>query len=250
MIKLISTNIRFKNEFDGLNHWDRRKLLLQEKIEKYDPLIIGTQEGREPQLRELENLIKYNLSDLNRRWISERMYPCLFFNKLFPLISGDFWLSQTPDKAGSKSFGSMFPRLCTWGKFFYEDYIYVFNVHLDHIKDSTREEQARVIRDQIRKINWDNKPFILMGDFNSSPNSKVYSFLRYTLNLIDPWIELNQAEEGSFHMFKGDNHNGSRIDWILHSKHFRPHAIKFLKYEDKGVFISDHYPVYCELSLK
>ena len=60
MIKLISTNIRFKNEFDGLNHWDLRKLLLQEKIEKYDPLIIGTQEGREPQLRELENLIKYN----------------------------------------------------------------------------------------------------------------------------------------------------------------------------------------------
>jgi endonuclease/exonuclease/phosphatase family metal-dependent hydrolase len=250
MIKLISSNLRFKNDFDGIHHWDKRKYLLRDKISDYDPCFVGTQEGREPQLRELEQLINFNLSDLNRQWLKERMYPCLYWKKLRPIISGDFWLSNTPDKPGSKSFDSMFPRLCTWIKVFKNDFFYVFNVHLDHIKSYTREEQARVIRDQIRRINWDNRPIILMGDFNSAPNSRVYNFLKSTLNLVDPWVELNQAEEGSFHMFKGDEHNGARIDWILHTKHFRPHAVKLLKYQFNGIYLSDHYPVYCELTLK
>jgi endonuclease/exonuclease/phosphatase family metal-dependent hydrolase len=251
MIKIISSNIRFDNPNDGLNVWENRIDLISDTFTQINPIILGTQEGREPQLRELEQKLNHKIIDVNRQWINERMYPSLYLNENSnSLVSGDFWLSETPNIAGSKSFNSAFPRLCTWSKLFYKDYFYVFNVHLDHIYDYTRYEQARVLRDQIRRINWDNRPFILMGDFNSSPDSKVYEFLMYTLNLQDPWRQLGLDEEPSYHMFQGHLPSATRIDWILLSKHFKALNIQLIKDNKNGIYLSDHYPVLCEIDLK
>ena len=247
MLKVMSANIRFNTPNDGDNAWPNRKNLLADKIKHLGLDIFGTQEGREPQLRELEALVEHDILDTNRDWIDERMYPCLYQKGVHFINSGDIWLSETPYKAGTKSFDSMFPRLATWGE---SQSFFICNVHLDHDKEYTREEQARVLCNELKTLNRSNKPFILMGDFNTDPKSNVYDFITSALNLIDPWKTHKLREESSFHLFKGHYAEGYRIDWILHSPEIKSHHIQLLKDEDNGVYLSDHFPVYCELELK
>lgn len=246
MIKILCSNIRFDNPADAENAWPNRKNLLANKIRSLSPSIFGTQEGREPQLRELEDLVDHNISDINREWIEERMYPCLFSLET-PIESGDIWLSDTPNVPGSKSFDSMFPRLATWGLF--KNYM-LCNVHLDHDKESTRLQQAKVLINEILKIKRENTPLILMGDFNTHPESEVYETLIRDLDLEDPWKKLGVKEESSFHLFQGSNPDGYRIDWILHTREFSAKTIKLIKDHQGDVYLSDHFPVYCELELK
>lgn len=246
MFKVMSTNIRFDNPADGEFAWPWRKKLLANKIKELEVDIFGTQEGREPQLRELESLVDQDIIDSHRDWIAERMYPSLYMKNFTSNASGDIWLSETPDVAGSKSFDSMFPRLATWSC---NNDFFICNVHLDHDKESTRFEQARVLVSQIQKHHRD-LPIILMGDFNTAPQSEVYDYITSHLNLIDPWVTNNKKEETSFHMFKGVNPDGYRIDWILVSEEFKVNQIELIKDEYDGIFLSDHFPVFCELELK
>ncbi|WP_372654858.1 endonuclease/exonuclease/phosphatase family protein [Halobacteriovorax sp.] len=255
MLKVASTNIRFDNPADKPNDWAGRKELLTGLLNKFSPDIIGTQEGREPQLKDLESLLSaHKLIDLNREWIDERMYPCIFVNpKTIDVIdSGDIWLSETPFAAGSKSFESAFPRLCTWiqarvietGK----DFFYV-NTHLDHVLGTTRKEQIQVLINEITKKNSLNLPVVLTGDFNESPSESVREVIEKDWQeLYDPWQHLGRAEETSFHKFDGKNIDGSRIDWILVDKSFSVKTIQIVKDHEGEIYPSDHYPVFASFT--
>ena len=160
------------------------------------------------------------------------MYPCIFVDKkLFTILdSGDFWLSETPHVAGSKSFNSAFPRLCTWVLLKKGDIsFYVFCCHLDHILDGTRLEQSKVLTEQIIKINSKSLPVVLAGDFNESPNGEVRSQIDQNLFLKDPISCSNEVSQGTHHRFDGDNEKTSRIDWILHSDDFKSEDYLIIK---------------------
>ena len=241
---IISSNIRFSTHDDGEQAWPKRKEILSSILLKYSPFIIGTQEGREPQLRELLTLLPhYKISDNNRVWINERMYPCLFFDDRYvnDIDSGDFWLSETPTIDGSSSFKSMFPRLCTWMLAKIADqFFYIFNTHLDHVHDHTRHAQVRVLCQEIKRINSTNLPIILMGDFNDSPDSETRKNLIQSLPVLrDDW---SAQEESTHHPFTGHYPEGSRIDWILHSFN-QEIEIKLDKNSKDGIWPSDHFPV-------
>ena len=253
MIKVITSNIRFDNPDDGLNCWDRRKDFLAQRLSTYGADVIATQEGREPQLKELESLLKkHQLCDKHRQWLKPRMYPSLFLAESLDLLdSGDFWLSKTPHVLGSKSFNSAFPRLCSWAKLKKDNIsFFIFNVHLDHTTDAVRLEQAKILSSQIAILNQVGLPIILMGDFNTSPQSEVRNHLVESLKLQDPWHMNNKAEEPSFHMFKGSFPQAKRIDWVLISSTLDSKCIELIKDERNGVYLSDHFPVYCEILLK
>ncbi len=241
---IISSNIRFSTHDDGLHAWPLRKEILANIYLRYSPLLIGTQEGRKPQLDELKSLLPgYQISDQHRNWMAERMYPCIFFNEKHLKLtnSGDFWLSETPDIDGSSSFESMFPRLCTWVCLeFSGTEFYVFNTHLDHVKSSTRAGQIQVVCDQIEKINKNKSPVILMGDFNDCPLSETRNIIiKQVSTLKDDW---SLPEEASHHPFTGENAEGQRIDWILHN--FDQRAEIFLdKSSVDGIWPSDHFPL-------
>lgn len=246
MLKIMSANIRFDNPNDEEHAWPNRKKLIANTIKELSIDLFGTQEGREPQLRELEDLVNQNIVDEHREWIDERMYPSIFTHKFDIQNSGDIWLSETPDVLGSKSFDSMFPRLATWGK---TNDFFLCNVHLDHDKEYTRIEQAKVLCNQIKRYNIDNAPIILMGDFNTDPQSDVHKLITDSLNLNDPWVSMGKAEETSFHFFKGEYPEGYRIDWILLSNEFKVHSIELVKDHVDGIYLSDHFPVVCEIEL-
>lgn len=255
-MRVASSNIRFANTADGINDWHARRELWAQIINNFSPWVLGTQEGRQKQLKEAASLLgELELVDDHRQWIGERMYPCLFYNpkKLQLIRSGDAWLSATPDVPGSKSFSSAFPRLCTWMEVKLTDQAHSFfciNTHLDHVKSETRAKQIEVLINTIEKENLQNHPVILTGDFNEDCFGSVREKINQRLhNLIDPWQVLEHAEETSHHKFCGFNEQGARIDWILVDKKFKPISIELDKTHQEKIWPSDHFIVKAELEL-
>jgi endonuclease/exonuclease/phosphatase family metal-dependent hydrolase len=251
-MKIISSNIRFNNPGDGVNAWPNRKIFLSNILNNLKADIIGTQEGRLPQLKELESLLKNkSLVGQHRDWIEQRMYPCLFVdNAITVRDSFDLWLSETPRVSGTKLEDSAFPRLATVATILKDGReILLANMHLDHTIDSVREKQIEIFIREIKKIEFDG-PLIICGDFNSRVGGVVHQSLIDELSLIDPWKTLSMNEETSYHQFKGNLDSGHRIDWILHSTHFICREIKLIKDSSNGLYPSDHFPVFCDIILK
>lgn len=253
-LTLISSNIRFDNPHDGANSWSHRRLNLKDTLLRHYPDIIATQEGRYDQLVDFEGLLAdYVIIDDHRSWIKERMYPTFFVKKdVFEVIkSKDLWLSETPDVAGSKSFGSAFPRLFTWMKIQPKNTnvnFLVVNTHLDHMKEETRLEQIKVLTAETKKILDPTSKLIIMGDFNDSPESKVREYLQTEFSgLQDAWRIFHKTEETSHHSFNGICENGSRIDWIMVDQKLEVQECFLEKKSTEGKFPSDHFPVVCKI---
>lgn len=252
---LISCNIRFNNPADGQNSWEHRRDFLSETLLKYHPTLIATQEGRFDQLTNLKSLLKdFEIVDQHRSWIGERMYPT-FFKKhaCFEFLgSGDIWLSETPDVAGSRSFESAFPRLMTWAHLQIKNSevkLLVINTHLDHVKAETRVKQIKVLIQETKKI-WDKQSqLIVMGDFNDSPTGHVRQLIEEEFELQDAWKLFNVKEETSHHAFKGEMQNGSRIDWVLIDKRLAIKSCTMDKSVRNGLYPTDHFPVVCTITL-
>jgi endonuclease/exonuclease/phosphatase family metal-dependent hydrolase len=247
-LRIITSNIRFSNPSDGLHDWPNRLPLLADLYQSFKPDILATQEGRQIQLKELDDVIPdLDLVASHRSWIDERMYPCLFVNLQTISVerSGDVWLSETPHVPGSKSFDSAFPRLCTWAEVTVKasgEKLMIVNTHLDHILSSTRLSQIHVLINEVKKIN--SRPLIIMGDFNESPLTELKKDLMDAFGLKDPWIEKKYPEETSHHGFSGTKAvTGDRIDWILMPKSFECTSLVMDKRSHKNVYPSDHYPL-------
>lgn len=97
-----------------------------------------------------------------------------------------------------------------------------------------RSWQARYMRELIDKTKY---PVIICGDFNDMPQSYAYHTIIGT-DLIDSFKEAGSGFGGSYSNIMGL----LRIDYILHSKHFK--AIKFRR--DKSKY-SDHFAIFSVL---
>jgi endonuclease/exonuclease/phosphatase family metal-dependent hydrolase len=247
--KIISSNIRFDNPLDGIHKWDNRKKILAHIINEFKTDLLGTQEGRKNQLLDLSSLLNdLTLVDSHRKWIDERMYPSIFVNPhtMRVLQSGDIWLSTTPSIAGSFSFNSTFPRLCTWIEAQFtpllHDFIFV-NVHLDHVLPQTRQKQIGVLIKEVKKINHKNLPLLLCGDFNESPEGEVRKAITKGFrSLYDPWSQFNKNETPSYHSFSSII-DGERIDWIMVDTKIECHSLYLDTISHNNIYPSDHYPV-------
>ncbi len=255
-ICLITCNIRFDNPADGAHAWKNRRDYLIQTLLKYNPSLIATQEGRFHQINELNNSLQsFEIIDQHRSWIGERMYPTLFAKQgaFEHLASGDLWLSETPEVAGSISFSSTFPRLMTWTKIQIkgsEERILIVNTHLDHVKQETRIEQVKVLVTQINRLREQTTSLIIMGDFNDSPDGAVMKIISREFPFLnDAWKLFNSHEESSHHAFKGEIQNGSRIDWILIDQKFSVQSCSMDKSNLNGLYPTDHFPVICQIKI-
>ena len=251
-LSVISSNIRYDEPGDDRYRWAKRRDFLAATLMNFSPDVIATQEGKLPQLQELAaSLPEMTCADAHRDWQPDLMYPCLFYNagSLTLLASGDVWLSETPEAPGSSSFGSLFPRLCTWARF--EGGLLVANVHLDNSSSDTRVHQARVLIDEMRALRQSGESVLLTGDFNESPDNPVRSVLQYLWpDLNDPWQQLGQPEEASHHNFDEPIDYGTRIDWMLVSRNLKVRQIYLDKSQsEEGIYPSDHYPLKASFEL-
>lgn len=201
---------------------------LQEQLTDYDYVGVARENGR-------------NLGEFS---------PIFYKKDKYTLRdSGTFWLSKTPDKPGSKDWGSQNVRICTWailenkenGKVYAH-----FNTHLDHISGTAREMQMQVLLEKIGEYAA-GLPVVLTGDFNDDCASAMYQ--KATAVLRDTRILAPVTEDkATFH-----NYGGvvlmDKIDFVFVSEGITPLVYHVIDDKVNGEYLSDHYGIYVDLTL-
>jgi len=259
-VRVMSFNIRYGTAQDGQNHWDRRKEFLVETIRAFDPDLLGTQETLASQRDFLaEKLPGYDHLGVGRddgREKGEMM--ALYFRRarFEKLDGGHFWLSESPEKIGSKSWDSSLPRMVTWVKLrdrkddAAAPSLVFFNTHFDHLGNTARLESARLLRRQIGTLAA-NCAVIVTGDFNTDEGSPPYRALFEPTDdepspVVDSYRVTHSeraADEGTFSGFKAGALAGARIDWIGVSRDWEIRAAAIDRTAREGRTPSDHFPV-------
>ncbi len=258
MIKVMSFNIRYGLADDGENHWNHRKSLALARIQAFGPDLLGLQECRDDAQADFvrANLPEYYFLGVHRGGPGDtalEMAPLLFRRSAFTLLeSGCFWLSDTPEVPGSRSWGSAYPRTVSWARLACRStgagLTYV-NTHFDY-EPAAIDGNAQSLRhwlDQTRS----HTPLIITGDFNADKDSNAYRLLTGDGSLIDAFRQVHPPEENeaTFHAF-GQQVEVAPIDWILVSEHFRVLRVQIDRTRVGNLFPSDHYPVMAVLSWK
>ena len=255
ILSVLTVNLRRETSEDGEDNWPFRKHRTARLIEEYHPDLFGTQEGRRPQIRQLQELVPdYSSAEDHRDWDPERMYPCLFYRAGSFRVTGggDFWLSETPLRHASKSWNSAFPRLATWALLESTEEtkrLFCCVTHLDHLSAPARSGQSRTLLDELTKRIPEDTPVLLMGDFNDVPGSAPYVNLTGPqAGFRDAWTESKKSEKSTWHGFTGIGDRG-RIDWILLKGRVQVLDIKIIENTYDERYPSDHFPVFATVRL-
>jgi endonuclease/exonuclease/phosphatase family metal-dependent hydrolase len=259
-LKVMTYNLRYLNNNDPSPHtWAERVPAIKKLILNEQPDIIGTQEVLYQQLKDLEtNLDNYEWIGLGREGGNKGEYSAIFYNenKYSPLEYDHFWLSDTPDVIGSKTWGNTIPRMVTWAKLLdkkSKQSFYVVNTHFDHQSANAREKSAQLILEKINEFD-PALPIVLTGDFNTSPDSVPHQTLTSEGAFNDLWdtakVRINE-DLGTFNGFHDPTGGGPerRIDWVLGKGKVFTHKIEILNDYKNGQFPSDHYPVMADVTL-
>lgn len=258
MLRWMSFNIRYGRAKDGVNAWGHRKKLVLAQIHAFAPDLLGVQECRADSQADFlkTNLPDYHFVGWERGGEGEtalEMAPLLFKVATFELLDrGVFWLSETPNQPGSKSWGAAFPRTVTWVHLRLRSQpartLYFFNIHFDYLVSPATMASARLLQVQISHLAG-RKPVLVSGDFNAEKDSPAYRLLTaphpaHGPHLRDAYRDLHPAgpHEGSFHAY-GQQQPPTSIDWLLVSHHWRTLAAEILTARRGKRYPSDHYPL-------
>ncbi|KAA6310793.1 hypothetical protein EZS27_037966, partial [termite gut metagenome] len=217
--------------------------------------IVGTQEGFLHQLRDICDLPEYVYFGAGREDGKEAgEHSAIIYKKdrLHILKSGNYWLSETPDKPGLGWDATCCNRICSWVKFKDKQTrkeFYVFNVHFDHQGVIARKESGKLMIQKIKEIAKD-APAICTGDFNSTPETEqIKAMSSFLLDSRQATITPPYGPTGTFNT-RFRNPVKERIDYIFVTPHFQVSKYAVLT-DNNGIYYpSDHQPVTAELLFK
>ena len=256
-INVISYNIRYGNANDGKRCWKNRRSLLIELLRTHDSDLIGVQEALRFQLDEIRSeLPDYGEIGAGRddgKALGE--YSALLYKTdRFKIDeSGTFWFSDTPDEAGSKSWGNRIPRVCSWALLVDKNTkngIYHYNVHLDNWSQYSREKSIELLINNICKRTYEY-PVIITGDFNVFERNPVIRSLKGLIPVkspgfvpfIDAYREIHpRALGGTYNFFRGFRF-GPRLDYIFVSQDLLVRDVEIIRTSFGGMYPSDHFPI-------
>jgi len=247
-LKIMTFNIRYGTAQDGDNRWAFRRDVLLGVIRDYSPDVLGLQEALRFQIDEiLETFPEYEmLGDGRDDGKTKGEYSPLLFrrSKLSPDSHSTFWFSDTPDLPGSTTWGNSFPRICTWAVFRVltsDRLVAVYNVHLDHESQPSRERSTNLLLHTIKRTGSDF-PVVAMGDFNAGEQNPAVVALKESLR--DSYRELHPKDTvvGTFHAFRGTT-TGEKIDHIFVNSGFDASEASIIRAAENGRYPSDHFPV-------
>ncbi len=249
-------NIRYDNSHDGDNQWKFRKDEIIDMIQYYHPDILGIQEGLNNQVQFLnKHLTSYNYIGIGREDGNQKgEYAAIFYNgeKLEKLHFETFWLSETPHQV-SVGWDASMERIVTYGVFKSKttgDTLHVFNAHYDHMGKIAREKSSELILSILRQKKIEKSTLVIMGDFNSNPNSSPIQLLCAVVDDTYTTSEMKAyGPTGTFSDFKVLPKLNHRLDYIF-TKNVRVKSCRIIDDRRKNnLFLSDHLPVFVEIGL-
>ncbi|WP_454261123.1 endonuclease/exonuclease/phosphatase family protein [Pseudoxanthomonas mexicana] len=252
-LSVMSFNIRLPAESDGVDYWETRKPLAVRMLREQQPDVIGLQELVKAQADYLaRELPQYAWFGRGREADGGGEHMGVFYRKdrLKVIESGDFWLSDTPDVAGSITWGHPHPRMVTWALFEQRSdgrRFYLFNTHLPYRDEdeAARLKGAQAIARRLATLP-DDVPVVLTGDFNTTPDSDAHAVLAGILQ--DAWTTAPRVEgiDATFHGFTGKADR--RIDWIF-VRGAQLESITSVTTRWNNRYPSDHFPLVATLRL-
>lgn len=264
-LRLMSFNVRYENNEDlGSRSWRQRVIGAVRMIRREKPDIIGVQETLHGQAADLwASLPGYEFFGVGRddgRRAGE--YSGIFYQrdrfKPDPTDGGTFWLSDTPEQPGSRTWGNEIPRVATWlrlvdlatGRGFY-----IFNTHWDHQNQPSRERAALLIAERIDARKHADEPVALIGDFNSieSNPGRIYltgqrvsvagSEQAWIHGLLDTYQALHPTEKNrrTLHFWSNSREGLVKVDHIMVSRGAKIEQSEIVSTDQP--MVSDHFPV-------
>lgn len=260
-LNVMSFNLRYNNSGDSLNAWPYRKDLAASQVTFFNVHVLGVQEALDNQMQDLQQrLPNYKHAGVGRDdGKTKGEYSAIFYDttRLLCLKQATFWLSQTPDEAGSKGWDAALPRIVTWC--FFEDKLthkkfYAFNTHFDHIGKVARAESAKLLLKKVKEMAG-SLPVIVTGDFNATEDDEPIKIIADKNNPdhLTESISVSQTPHygptGTFNAFKSKEVSDKAIDHI-----FIKNKVNVLKHGTiseswNGRFSSDHFPVLAVVAL-
>jgi endonuclease/exonuclease/phosphatase family metal-dependent hydrolase len=255
MLKVMTFNIRYGLADDGPNRWDQRKPLLLARIQAFEPDLLGLQECRADEQAAFiqASLPEHGFFGVPRGGGGSpalEMAPVLWRTTAFErLQSGCFWLSETPDVPGSRSWGSSLARVVTWAELRHRPSGRSLTFACTHFDTEATaiDGAARALRRWVEQ--QVSRPMILLGDFNAAKDSFAYAHLTAGGLLADAYRQAHAGGDAAEATFHGYGQPGLLvpIDWILISPHFAVETAAVDPYHVGERYPSDHYPVTAEL---
>jgi endonuclease/exonuclease/phosphatase family metal-dependent hydrolase len=256
-VTVMTFNIRYGSANDGPDRWDQRREMVRDAIQRVAADFVGAQEALPDQVAYLsEQLPGYECLARSREANANVGEACpLWYQtgrwRLDPNERGFFWLSETPEVPGSRSWNTACTRMVTWGRFLEKKAgrgIYVYNTHFDHVSEEARRESAKLLARRIADRKH-AEPALVTGDFNSGESSGAIEYLTgradgAPVKLVDTFraIHPDAKDVGTFHGFRGTR-TGPKIDFIFASPGAKTLAAEILHDTRNGRDPSDHFPV-------
>ncbi|HEY9048378.1 MAG TPA: endonuclease/exonuclease/phosphatase family protein [Ohtaekwangia sp.] len=253
-LKVMTYNIRLDAESDGVNQWPKRTNKVYDLIRKYDPDILGVQEALHHQLQDLlTNLPEYTFVGVGRDdGKTKGEYSAILLKKKRFSVEkqNTFWLSETPDIPGSKSWDAAITRVATWAVIHdaaTKKTFMIVNTHFDHIGEVARGKSAALIKEKIAALR-NGLPVIVTGDFNSEPSQAAYRTMVDGTVLKIHTARPASETQGTFCTFFVASEPCRVIDYIFYSDGWSPKNYHVITDNDGSYYPSDHLPVICEFS--
>ena len=254
-IKFVTFNLRcvWKDwGYDNENAFVHRAGFVYDKITSELPDVIVFQEVPDTHIKLMERMLpEYAFYGQFRdeHFEGEGLYTAIRKERLQVLSFDTYWISPTPYVPGSRYENqSDCPRICVTVKVRDKvsgNIFRTFNVHLDHISDEARVLGMNCVLDRLEYyLADDDIPFIIAGDFNAKPDSKVIDMCNHYEKR--PIFDATAKLPESFHDW--GKRKDCKIDYIYMSQNFKDKVKASYIWDDEhtGIYLSDHYPVCVE----
>lgn len=260
-IHVMSFNVRNARTRSHIHTWERRRELVEHILHLEMLTIVGMQEVVYSQMESLRRALptSYAVIGVGRDDGLEagEFNPIAFNRNRFELLDVEhFWLSDTPSRPGSASWGNTNVRMATTvllcdvatGKQFV-----VLNTHLDHRSTNSRQRSADLLSEKIASVPV-GRYVICTGDFNSAAGrSATFQRLAGRTGLLDSWVAADLRITPSYstrHGYSAPTVDGDRIDWILVQSSFKVVVAGINTYRKERQWASDHWPMQAVLRVR
>lgn len=255
-LTIMTFNLRYASD-QPPNAWPQRRPVVAESLRVVQADIIGTQEGLPDQIADIaHDHPEYARIGLGRDAGGRGESATIFYrrDRLSSLQHGHFWLSETPEVPGSRSWGTSLPRMATWVRFHDHDggrELYVINTHLDHEMAEARVRGAELICARLSEVDPE-LPVIITGDFNAisraDPTYDVFLAAGFTDARFAASHRHGPAYD-SFHGYQTPGRAGDHIDWILTRGTVAVESFGLVDVQLDGQCPSDHFPLSATVEL-